>query len=82
MNAWDVKKGMTVRYHPISAGKHDRCLYRVRHVGELCGRTVAWLEGKTGCVDVRALSKPKGLVDDGYGLDAGGIRGIRRSGGR
>lgn len=71
MNAWDVQKGMMVRFHPIIGGKHDQCLYRVRDVGELRGMTVAWLEGKPGCVDVRALSKPKGLVDDGYGLDAG-----------
>jgi len=67
MKLQDVKEGMTVRYHPIIGGKHDQNLYRVREVGELHGRGVAWLDGKSGCVDVRALSVPRPGADN-YGL--------------
>jgi hypothetical protein len=62
-----IKEGMTVRYHPIIGGKHDGNLYTVRAVGELHGRAVAWLTGKSGCVDARALSVPQ-PGQDNYGL--------------
>ena len=67
MRLQDVKEGMKVRYHPIIGGKHDQNLYRVRAVGELHGRGVAWLHGKSGCVDVRALSVAQPGADN-YGL--------------
>lgn len=50
--------GMKVRFHPIIGGKHDGNLYTVVHIGEVEGQRVAWIEGKRGCVDVRALSLP------------------------
>ncbi len=73
-----IEEGMTVRYHPIIGGKHDGNLYKVRAVGELHGRAVAWLTGKSGCVDERALSVPQ-PGQDNYGLGhdgaaAGGAR--------
>ena len=71
MTMQDIKPGTTVRYHPIIGGKHDQNLYRVRDVGQLHGRAVAWLEGKIGCVDVRALSVPQSGADN-YGLDHDG----------
>ena len=55
---------MRVRFHPIIGGKHDGKLYTVRATGQLGRRDVAWLEEKSGCVAVEALSAPaKGLVD-------------------
>lgn len=71
MQKQDVKIGMNVRYHPIIGGRHDQNLYRVRDVGELDGRSVAWLNGKSGCVDVRALSIPQPGADN-YGLGRDG----------
>jgi hypothetical protein len=49
--------GREVLYHPvIDSPETDGRTYRVREVGYLDnGRTVAWLEGKAGCVDVSAL---------------------------
>ena len=70
MNPGEVKIGAAVRYHPIIGGKHDGHTYRVRAVGNMHGRPVAWLEGKAGCVDVRAISRLRGFIDDGYGRES------------
>jgi aromatic ring-cleaving dioxygenase len=50
------RKGSVVKYHPIIGGAHDGKLYAVREVGELHGRAVAWLAGKSGCVSIAALT--------------------------
>lgn len=63
--------GQRVRFHPIIGGRHDGNLYLVRALGELHGCAVAWLEGKAGCVDVRALSAPR-PGQDNYGLGQDG----------
>ena len=58
--------GQIVRFHPIIGGRHDNRKYQVRELGELCGRKVAWLHGKPGCVAIEALSIPApgfGFVD-------------------
>lgn len=47
---------MSVRYHPIIGREHDGKVYTVRDVGNLSGRSVAWLDGKRGCVATEALS--------------------------
>lgn len=67
MNPADVRVGEAVRYHPIIGGKHDGSTYRVLAVCAMHGRLVAWLDGKMGWVDVRAISRPMWFVDDGYG---------------
>lgn len=51
-----VEIGEMVRYHPIIGGEHDGNEYKVTAIGELSGRRVAWLEGKRGCVALKALS--------------------------
>lgn len=56
MTAEEVKEGMAVHYHPIIGGKHDGREYTVVRVGNLFGRPVAWLAGKSGCVTTDALS--------------------------
>lgn len=67
MKQRDVKVGMLVRYHPIVGGRHDQNLYRVRDIGAIAGIPVAWLDGKSGCVSVDALSLPQPGADN-YGL--------------
>lgn len=68
MKIQDIQIDMKVRFHPIIGGKHDGNIYTVRGTGQLFGRGVAWLDGKSGCVAVEALSVPRrGLVDDGLG---------------
>ena len=69
MRAQDLQVGIGVRYHPIIGGKHDGNLYTVRHVGSIPSSTtpVAWLEGKSGCVCIEALSLPQ-PGQDNYGL--------------
>ncbi len=58
MNYEDVQPGQRVRYHPIMGGPHDGQVYTVTHKNLLNGaRPVAWLEGKSGCVSVHALSR-------------------------
>lgn len=70
MDYQHVKPGMKVRYHPIIGGKHDGNLYTVRDTCLLLGEGVAFLDGKAGCVDVRALSVPMPGQDNyGLGLD-------------
>lgn len=72
MNAQDISVGMKVRFHPLIGGRHDGGLYTVRAVGELVpGVDVAWLDGKAGCLDLRALSRPRPGADN-YGLAEGG----------
>ena len=61
MKVSEICIGMQVRFHPIIGGNHDQNLYRVTALGVLHGQEVAWLEGKAGCVDLRALSVPVGL---------------------
>ena len=70
MNPVDVRVGEAVRYHPIIGGKHDGRTYRVRAVGDMHGRPVVWLDGKSGWVDVRAISRLRGFIDDGYGRES------------
>ena len=58
-----VEKGSVVKYSPIIGGRSDGKLYTVREVGELNGRPVAWLSGKSGCVTVDALTRVAALQD-------------------
>lgn len=53
--------GDIVRYHPIIGEGHDGRLYTVRDIGALGhGEIVAWLNGKPGCVALKALSHVEG----------------------
>ena len=53
-----IKVGDLVRYHPIIGGPDDGRYYTVSDVGVLAGdQMVAWLQGKSGCVSLAALSK-------------------------
>lgn len=55
-----VAIGELVRYHPIIGGDHDGKLYEITAIDTLPSRRrVAWLKGKSGCVSLRALSKPR-----------------------
>lgn len=57
MNPNEVKVGMRVRFHPIIGLKHDGQIYTVRSTGCLGhGQNVAWLNGKSGCVSLLAIS--------------------------
>jgi hypothetical protein len=49
--------GKRVRFHPIIGGKHDGNEYTVRDLGHVSSRPVAWLNGKSGCVAIEALSE-------------------------
>ena len=51
-----IKTGMLVRYHPVIGGPHDGNAYRVRTCGRICGQDVVKIEGKVGCVSVKAIS--------------------------
>jgi hypothetical protein len=51
-----ITLGMRVRFHPIIGGKDDGKTYTVRALGEVCGQQVAWLNGFSGCVALKALS--------------------------
>lgn len=63
-----IEPGMKVRFHPIVGGRHDGNVYTVSSVGQLGhGEEVAWLEGKRGCVALRALS-PYQPGADNFGL--------------
>lgn len=66
MRLQDVKVGTMVRFHPIIGGKHDQDLYHVLATDRLHGRAAAWFDGKSDCVDVRALSVPQSGADN-YG---------------
>lgn len=56
----EIKTGQRVRFHPIIGGKHDGKIYTVRQLGRLGdGRYVAWLNEKSGCVAIDALSQPE-----------------------
>lgn len=48
--------GQMVYYHPIIGREHTGVKYKIRALGNLHGEPVAWLEGKSGFVAVRALS--------------------------
>ena len=61
------QKGSIVKYSPIIGGPPDGKLYTVREVGELHGRAVAWLSGKSGCVSVAALTRV-GELQDGHNI--------------
>jgi hypothetical protein len=52
-----MKVGDEVLYSPIigMAPKTDKS-YKILSFGEVCGSSVAWIEGKSGCVDVDALT--------------------------
>jgi hypothetical protein len=54
-----------VRFHPVIGGNHDGKLYRISALTTLGhGERAAFLEGKSGCVSLRALSTPtKGFID-------------------
>jgi hypothetical protein len=52
-----IKAGDVVRYHPVIGGQDDGRDYTVTEVGVIGGgRMVAWLNGKSGCVSLAALS--------------------------
>jgi hypothetical protein len=57
--------GDTVRFHPVIGGNHDGNSYKITGFTNLGhGQRCAFLEGKSGCVSLRALSVPaKGLID-------------------
>jgi len=68
MKLSQLKIDMKVRYHPIIGLKHDGKVWTIRGTGEICGRDVVWLDGKSGCVAVEAISLVKpGLIDNGMG---------------
>lgn len=53
-----IDVGDKVYYHPIINLPHDNVVRSVKAVGELShGEPVAWLNGKSGCVAIRALTK-------------------------
>lgn len=58
-----IAKGHVVKYSPRIGGPTDGKLYTVREVGELSGRPVAWLCGKSGCVAIDALTRVAALQD-------------------
>lgn len=57
MKPEDVTPEKLVYYHPIIGKPHDGEVYIVKSKGVMpSGDVVAWLEGKSGCVSVEALS--------------------------
>ena len=52
-----MKVGDFVFYSSIIGNKPDtdQC-YEITKIGEVCGSTVAWLKGKSGCVAIEALT--------------------------
>lgn len=56
----EVEIGQKVHYHPVITQGCDGKTYTVRDVSELAsGQRVAFLEGKSGCVSLDALSECK-----------------------
>lgn len=53
---WMPTAGALVHYSPIIGETHDGKVYTVKCLGELAGRQVAWLHGKSGCVAIEAIS--------------------------
>lgn len=57
MTTKQLQPGTLVRFHPIIGGKDDGKTYTIRQLGKLGhGEVVAWLDGKSGCVSLKALS--------------------------
>lgn len=53
----EFKPGDKVHYHPIIGGPAKPEVYTVRELGALGDNSpVAWLDGKAGCVSLKALS--------------------------
>ena len=52
-----MKVGDKVLFSPFigMAPKSDK-EYEILRFGEVCGSKVAWIEGKSGCVDIDALT--------------------------
>lgn len=48
--------GSRVYYHPIIGESNDGKVYTVTDLGNLGGRPVAWLKGKSGCVSIDSLT--------------------------
>lgn len=49
--------GDQVRYSPVIGGDTDGREYQITHLDDLHGRSVAWLNGKSGCVSTDALTR-------------------------
>lgn len=52
----DFKVGDRVDYHSRIGGPVTSIGHVIRQLGELGAHPVAWLEGKSGCVSLRALT--------------------------
>lgn len=54
-----IKAGDKVQFSPIIGGKFNPWVYTVVRVCEIpsCKEPVAWLDGKAGCVSLKALRK-------------------------
>ncbi len=48
--------GDDCNYHSRIGGPVTTTGHRIKEIGVLGGRTVAWITGKTGCVAIEALS--------------------------
>lgn len=56
-----MKVGSKVDYHAIIAGPITSRGHVVTHLGTMCGQSVAWITGKSGCVAITALSPSEEL---------------------
>lgn len=54
LSCWHV--GDEVNYHSRIGGPVTTTGHRIREIGVLNGKTVAWISGKSGCVAIEALS--------------------------